>query len=141
MRIPFKKLHPEAQTPRFATDGAAGADLVATSREFDEFLEVTKFGPGLAVEIPQGFVGLVFPRSSVCKTMHRMANAVGVIDSDYRGEISAVFDSSGAAMDDYQVGDRVAQLVIVPVPAIEYIETDELKPTQRGTGGYGSTGK
>ena len=141
MIVKCKKLHPDAVLPTQGTPGSAGFDLVATSREYDEFLEVTKFGTGLAVEIPHGFVGLVFPRSSVCKTMHRMANAVGVIDSDYRGEISAVFDSTGAAMADYEVGDRVAQLVIVPIPAVEFVEAETLSETQRGCGGYGSTGR
>lgn len=141
MIVKVKKLHPKAQIPAPATTGAAGFDLVATSREYDEDLEVTKFGTGLAFEIPQGFAGLIFPRSSVCKTMHRMANAVGVIDSDYRGEVSAVFDSAGASMDDYVIGDRVAQLVIVPIPAVELIEAETLSETERGAGGYGSTGK
>lgn len=141
MIVKFKKLVPEAVAPTQGTAGAAGFDLVATSKEYDDFLEVSKFGTGIAVEIPQGFVGLIFPRSSVCKTMHRMANAVGVIDSDYRGEISAVFDGTGAAMDDYDIGDRIGQLVIVPIPAVEFEEAETLSETARGAGGYGSTGK
>lgn len=141
MQVKVKRLTPDAQIPAPATSGAAGFDLVATSKEYDEFLEVTKFGTGIAVEIPQDFVGLIFPRSSVCKTMHRMANAVGVIDSDYRGEISAVFDGTGAAMADYDIGDRIAQLVIVPIPAVELVEAETLSETARGAGGYGSTGK
>lgn len=139
--VKVQKLHPAAQIPAPATTGAAGFDLVATSREYDEDLEVTKYGTGLAFEIPQGFAGLIFPRSSVCKTMHRMANAVGVIDSDYRGEVTAVFDTAGASVEDYAVGDRVAQLVIVPIPAVILVESETLSETARGCGGYGSTGK
>lgn len=141
MIVRFKKLHPAAQTPTKATDGSAGFDLVATSAKWDTRYGTWKFGTGIAVEIPEGYVGLIFPRSSVCKTVHRMANCVGVIDSDYRGEISAVFDTKNSAAWDYAPGDRVAQLVIVPAPKVELIEVDELSETARGTGGYGSTGR
>lgn len=99
-----------------------------------------KFGTGLAVEIPKGYVGLIFPRSSCYKAGMLLTNCVGVIDSDYRGEIKAVFVSDGQYRQ-YEVGDRVCQLVISPVPAVKFVEVQELSRTERGAGGYGSTGK
>lgn len=141
MIVKFKKVHPKARKPKKSTAGSACFDLHAVSREWDEDLEVEKYGTGIAVEIPEGHVGLLFPRSSICKTMLRMANCVGVIDSDYRGEISAVFDIAGAAQESYDEGDRVAQLMILPVPDVKWVECDELTSTERGEGGYGSTGK
>jgi dUTP pyrophosphatase len=98
------------------------------------------YGTGLAVEIPEGMVGLVFPRSSVRNYDIVMSNSVGVIDSGYRGEIMVTFNIKFMQSEIYDVGDRVAQLLIVPVPLITYAETQELSETTRGTGGHGSTG-
>ena len=98
------------------------------------------YGVGLAVEIPEGMVGLVFPRSSIRQTDLFMANSVGVIDSGYRGEIFITFNVKKGATRWYQVGDRIAQLVIMPVPLTKYVEVDELSETERGIGGHGSTG-
>lgn len=142
MPIRFKKLHPDAKAPYQATPGSAGWDLTAVSVEpvkEDAFL--CRYGTGLAVEIPQGHVGLVFPRSSVYKTGQLLTNCVGVIDSDYRGEITAVFAGTHTGNNAYQPGDRIAQLVIMPIPAVKFVEVEELTETQRGAGGYGSTGK
>lgn len=137
--INYKKLHPNAKAPYQGTPGSAGFDLTAVSREeINAYL--TKYDTGLAVEIPEGYVGLVFPRSSVYKTDMILTNCVGVIDSDYRGSITAVF----AGINDerkYKVGDRIMQLLIMPVPEVRYIEAEELTETERGTGGYGSTGR
>jgi dUTP pyrophosphatase len=99
-----------------------------------------KHNLGIAVQIPKGHVGLLFPRSSCAKTGKWMGNSVGVIDSDYIGELSAVFYTRDGA-DEYHVGDRVAQLIIMPIPEIEWHEVQELSPTERGSGGYGSTGR
>ena len=97
---------------------------------------------GIAMEIPEGYVGLIFPRSSIHKTSMRLTNAVGVIDSGYRGEISAVFDVSGYdEVNFYNVGDRAAQIIIMPYPHVEFEEAEELSSTERGTGGFGSSGK
>ena len=148
MKIKFKKLRLDAKAPVRATDGSAGYDLFAA--QVDElFTNMVRCCSGIAVEIPRGFVGLVFPRSSIVKTDQRLANAVGVIDSDYRGEITGVFDVSRETMffhnfhtpKTYHPGERFAQLVIVPIPDVEYIAVEELSETARGTGGYGSTGK
>jgi dUTP pyrophosphatase len=141
MKIQFKKLVQEAQKPKFGKPGDAGADLVATSVDFsrDSSNQIV-YGTGLAVEIPEGMVGLVFPRSSVRNYDLVLSNGVGVIDSGYRGEIMATFNLKNPWADIYKVGDRIAQLVIVPVPLIQYVEVDELSETARGEGGHGSTG-
>jgi dUTP pyrophosphatase len=140
MKVLFKKLHPEAVKPKFGKPGDAGADLVATVAWATESQIV--YGTGLAVEIPEGMVGLVFPRSSVRNYALSMANSVGVIDSGYRGEIMVTFNikTNHNTEELYKIGDRIAQLVIVPVPLITYAETDELSETSRGEGGHGSTG-
>jgi len=144
MKIKFKKLVPEAVKPKFAKLNDAGADLVATSIKFRGDAQVV-YGTGLAVEIPEGMVGLVFPRSSVRDKKLSMANSVGVIDSGYRGEIMVTFNViEGDDLDftgKYSVGDRIAQLVIMPVPLAQYVEVDELSETSRGTSGHGSSGK
>ena len=161
MKVLFKKLVPEAKKPKFGKPGDAGADLVATTMSnHDDHLV---YGVGLAVEIPEGMVGLIFPRSSIRNTDLSLSNSVGVIDSGYRGEIMVTFnlrmghivaqeleiaetleDLSGEVFDTpydaYEIGDRIAQLVIMPVPLVKYIEVDELSETQRGTDGHGSTG-
>jgi dUTP pyrophosphatase len=143
MKIQFKKLVPTAQKPKFGKPGDAGADLVATSVDFsrDSNNQIV-YGTGLAVEIPEGMVGLVFPRSSIRNYDLSMANSVGVIDSGYRGEITVTFNLKNPKdiQEIYVEGDRIGQLVIVPVPLIQYVEVDELSETQRGTEGHGSTG-
>lgn len=135
----IKKLHKDAVIPHYATDGSAGFDLTAVRHEFIEG-GMGKFYFGLAFEIPAGFVGLIFPRSSIVSTCQRLANAVGVIDSDYRGEVSITFDYVFNGRQ-YSVGERIAQMVIVPVQKVEFELVDELSETERGVGGHGSTGK
>ena len=142
MQVKVKKLHPTAVTPEYATDGAAAFDLTAINKESNCFENITTYGTGLAFEIPKGYVGLLFPRSSVHKTCLTLANCVGVIDSDYRGEVMAKFridDCSDGQP--YDIGDRVIQMIIMPAPQVELIEVEELSATERGNGGFGSTGK
>jgi dUTP pyrophosphatase len=139
MKIQFKKLVQEAQKPKFGKPGDAGADLVATSLDLSRDGQIV-YSTGIAVEIPEGMVGLVFPRSSVRNTDLTMSNSVGVIDSGYRGEIMVTFNLKNPWSDIYNVGDRIAQLVIIPVPLVQYKEVEELSETQRGTAGHGSTG-
>lgn len=151
MEVKIKKVHPNAIIPRYAKEGDAGLDLTATSKSYDEFGNIC-YGTGLAFEIPQGYVGLIFPRSSICKNQLLLSNAVGVIDSGYRGEVSFKFKPS-LALDSFQnvtdrkryevykVGERVGQMIIMPYPSIEFVEVDELSETERGEGGYGSSGK
>jgi dUTP pyrophosphatase len=138
MQLKIKKIHPNAAIPKYAKDGDAGLDLTAVSWEFLDS-EHIKYNFGVAIEIPKGYVGFVFPRSSCYKQKQILSNCVGVIDSGYRGEISAVM--VGTSKERYKILDRVAQIVILPYPEIEFVEVDELSETKRGTNGYGSTGK
>ena len=142
MKVRIKKLSENAVIPTYAKEGDAGMDLVATSIKFDG-TQIT-YGTGLAIEIPEGFVGLVFPRSSIRKTDLSLSNSVGVIDSGYRGEIQATFNQKSLSKDGqilYGVGDRIMQIMIIPHPPVQFIEVNELSDTLRGEGGFGSTGK
>ena len=171
MKVHFKKLVQEAQTPKFGKPGDAGADLIAISLDLSREGQIV-YGTGIAVEIPEGMVGLIFPRSSIRNYDLSLSNSVGVIDSGYRGEIIVTFNINseqliyhkiGVVIDEgdvtkqqdwldsfddeetfrhklYNVGDRIAQLVIIPVPLVKYTEVDELSETERGTDGHGSTG-
>lgn len=139
LQIKFKKMNSNAVIPKQGTAGAAGFDLTAVSLEGTEM--TLKYDTGIAVEIPPGYVGLVFPRSSMCKTGLSLANGVGVIDQDFRGSISFVFYKNMQCIVPYFPGDRIGQLVIVPIPEVEFVEVEELSETERGAGGYGSTGK
>ena len=141
MQVKIKKLSPEAVIPTYAKDGDAGMDMVAT-KIINETLDSITYGTDIALEIPEGFVGLVFPRSSVRKTDLSLTNSVGVIDSGYRGELQATFRKhKGVASSKYEVGDRICQIMIIPHPSIEFEEVEELNNTERGEGGFGSTGK
>lgn len=137
MRIRIKKLHPEAVVPKYANFGDAAVDLVAIRKWEDDYDNIC-YGTGLAMEIPDHHVGLLFPRSSVSKTDLRLCNAVGVIDAGYRGEIMLKFDKQGEKH--YNIGDRVGQLMLVPIPSIQFVEVVNLPDSDRGAGGFGSTG-
>lgn len=141
MLVNIKKLSPEAVIPQYAKPGDAGMDLVAISKEWDPENGVLVFGTGLAFEIPEGYVGLIFPRSSIFKTGLSLSNAVGVIDSGYRGEVKFMFYPYERAKRNYEVGDRIGQIVIMPFPKVTFFQVQELSETQRGTGGFGSSGK
>ena len=141
MKVRIKKLNELAVIPTYAKDGDAGMDLVATKIISNTTFDIS-YGIDLAMEIPKGFVGLVFPRSSIRKYELALTNSVGVIDSGYRGEIQATFKkTNGLDSLSYKVGDRIAQIMIIPHPSIEFDEVDELSDTERGDGGFGSTGK
>ena len=140
MNVKIKKLHPDAVIPTYAKAGDAGMDLTAISESWNEDNSMVTYDTGLAIEIPKGHVGLLFPRSSIYKTSLDLTNAVGVLDSGYRGSIMFKFRYVEEGMV-YDVGDRVGQLIILPYPEIEFEEVDELSETDRGEGGYGSTGK
>lgn len=152
MKVRIKKLDEKAVIPAYAKDGDAGMDLTATSMRYDDDGNVV-YGTGLAFEIPKGYVGLLFPRSSNAKKDLLLSNSVGVLDSGYRGEVLFKFkrtpkefaDARGAFMtfqysSGYAIGDRIGQIIIMPYPEIEFVESDELSETERGAGGYGSTG-
>jgi dUTP pyrophosphatase len=139
--IKIKKLHPNAVIPQYAKLGDAGLDLTAVDILTDSEDQIS-YNIGLAVEIPEGYVGLVFPRSSIRNMQLTLSNSVGVIDSGYRGNLQAVFNKTdGAYSIKYNMGDRVAQMIIIPYPQINFIEVEELSDTERGTGGFGSSGK
>lgn len=167
MNVKFKKLHPDAVMPAYAKNGDAGLDFVAiTKTHKPPFIE---YKTGIAIEIPDGYVGLIFPRSSITKAAPGVSlkNSVGVIDSGYRGEIlfrfempsdeclwdgqqyitwqDEKFDPSDVDKDDIlytpNIGDKIGQMVIVPYPMINMIEVDELSNSDRGKDGFGSTGR
>ena len=151
MEVKIKKLHKDAVIPSYAKAGDAGMDLTAVSKYFDEYGNLC-YGTGLAFEIPEGYVGLIFPRSSICKNQLLLSNAVGVIDSGYRGEVSfkfkpsnsfpsVLYDTDWERNGAYKVGERIGQMIIMPYPQIEFVEVNELSQTERGTGGYGSSGR
>jgi len=139
-KVKIKKLDPNAVIPKYSKDGDAGMDLTITDIKENTSFSIT-YGFGIAIEIPKGYVGLIFPRSSVRNQDLILSNCVGVIDSGYRGELQATFKKTqGLDSFSYNVGDRGAQIIIIPYPQIEFVETDNLSDTERGDAGFGSTG-
>lgn len=137
LNIKIRKLVPEAVIPAYTKVGDAGMDVYAISKnETDKFVE---YGTGLAFEVPEGYVLLVFARSSVSNTNLILANSVGVLDSGYRGELKLRFRKMGT--EDYQLGERVGQIMVLPYPQVNFEEVVELSDTERGVGGFGSSGK
>ena len=140
MKIRFKKLSQSAVMPRKAHASDAGFDLTCTRYEVTNG-ELFTYHTDIAVEIPDGYVGLLFPRSSIYKQDLFLTNSVGVVDSGYRGEVMFKFKAvSSDVKQHYQVGDRIGQLIIIPYPNAEFVEADELSDSDRGEGGYGSSG-
>ena len=141
MKIKIKKINPFAIAPTKAHATDAGFDLYATSKTYDNDNNVV-YGCGLAFEIPEGYMGLVFPRSSNAKKSLLLSNSVGVIDAGYRGEVTAKFKRLyPISQGEYAIGERFAQLIVMPIPAVELEEAEELSESERGVGGYGSSGK
>jgi len=158
MILKVVKLVENAVLPSYAKDGDAGMDMTAISVEFpsdkrdsrkgkllsskDSFSDLVVYGTGIAVEIPKGYVGLLFPRSSIKDKDLVLANSVGVIDSGYRGEIKFAFKETRANPSIYFIGDRVGQLVVVPISnvVLQQVSFEELSDTSRGICGFGSTG-
>ena len=138
MNIEIKKFHPKATIPKYSREGDAGMDLVAVEWTVENTLYVYKTGIG--IKIPEGHVGLLYPRSSISKYDLSLANHVGVIDSNYVGEIILKFRKTDICPNIYLVGDRIAQLIIVPYPTINFVEVKELQETNRGSNGFGSSG-
>lgn len=145
VKVNFKKLDKNAHAPTYGSEYAAGADLYALTNG-----ETVRFSPGetkmihtgLAVEIPVGYAGLVYARSGIAtKRGLAPANKVGVIDSDYRGEVMVSLHNHSNTEQEIADGERIAQLVIAPFLAAEFCECEELSDTLRGEGGFGSTGK
>lgn len=158
MRIKIQLLHEDAREPKQGREGDAGWDLVATSKTIED--KYVEYGTGIAVAIPEDHVGLLFPRSSVSNYDLNLANCVGVIDPNYRGEIklrfkpqapffstwwiNAILPRAICGSGDfrkYEVGDKVGQLIVMPRSYIEFDVVDDLDKTNRGAGGFGSSGK
>lgn len=145
IEIRIRKIDPRASLPSYETAGAAGADLAACLRDGETIIikpnQWAKVGTGLALEIPPTMVGLVFGRSGLAYRQGvTLQNAVGVIDSDYRGELAILVRNEGAKAIEISHGDRIGQLVIMPFYQAKFISQDALKETERSTGGFGSTG-
>jgi dUTP pyrophosphatase len=164
LKIKIKKLHEKSVIPYYSKSGDAGMDITAISRVFDEHGNVS-YGTGLSFEIPEGYVGLLLPRSSNCKQDLLLSNSLGILDSGYRGEVFFKFKPSAIFSDDefgenkdsddfdeivlpngnfddhryYNIGDRIGQLMIIPYPHIEFEEVVNLSISERGEGGFGST--
>lgn len=140
-------MNDKAVIPTKAHSTDAGFDLTAVDKYFDEYGNIV-YGTGLAIEIPEGYFGALFPRSSVTKKALMLGNSVGVIDTGFRGELifkykpSAYFAQRGEKeVFDYEIGDRIGQLIILPYPEIEFKQVEALSESVRGTGSYGSSGK
>ena len=145
MIVRIKKLHPDAVIPTYGKPGDAGMDLTAIEVERDPTGNYC-YNTGLSMEIPEGHVGLLFPRSSNTKKALTLGNSVGVVDSGYRGPIifkyrPVAFAHAHQPEEAYAVGDRIGQIIIIPYPAIHFLEVNELGESERGEGGFGSTGK
>jgi len=137
VKVKVKRLRENAVLPGYAHEGDAGMDVIAVSKRVTE--KFVEYGTGLSFEVPDGYVMLIFSRSSVSKKDLVLANSVGILDSGYRGELLIRFQAFGD--DDYDVGERVAQIVILPYPEVEFEEIGELGESERGEGGFGSTGR
>ena len=145
MDVKICKLSEDAVIPTYAHPGDAGMDVVATSVNItDDYIE---YGTGLSFEVPEGYCMLIFPRSSNSKKDLILANSVGILDSTYRGELKLRFKKCYqpviyglVARTVYNVGDKIGQIMILPYPQINFTEVDSLSETERGDGGFGSTG-
>jgi dUTP pyrophosphatase len=153
IKVLVKKMHPDSKLPTYSKPGDAAMDVYAHSvksaeNNKDPYME---YDTGIAVKIPEGYVGLIFPRSSISKTPYMLANGVGVVDSGYTGSIKLRYKLDATLIEHgslgnveveyYDIGDRIGQLMILPFPTVELEEVKELPSTERGDGGFGSSGK
>jgi len=139
MKVKIKKLNEYAVIPKKANETDVGFDLTAINQYFEKYKGYIEYGTGLSIEIPEGYVGLIFPRSSISDLNMSLTNSVGVIDSGYRGEIKLRFKKATLGKGMYEVGDKIGQLVIMPYPKIEFDEVKELNESDRGDKGFGSS--
>jgi dUTP pyrophosphatase len=139
--IRFKKLQENAVMPSYSREGDAAVDLVAVSMRWDDNEKTLTYGTGLALEIPKGYVGKLYARSSISRYDLALCNCVGIVDSNYRGEIMFKFKELVlGSPKSYNVGDRIGQLIIEPVLEMNFVEVSELSDTNRGEQGFGSSG-
>lgn len=143
MKVKFKKLNSAAVTPTYAKSGDGCLDLTAITRLWDSDNKIWEYDTGVAVEIPEGYIGLVFPRSSIFKYDLMLSNSVGIIDSGYRNSIKFKYRQTDRTLfqNKFEVDERIGQLLILPYPKIELEEVKELSNTERGNLGFGSSGK
>lgn len=142
IKVKIKRLSEDSRIPQYAHPTDAGMDIYAIGETYDPITQVITYNTGIAVKIPEGYVGLIFPRSSVFKYDLQLTNSVGVIDSGYTGEIKFNFRvlNQNRGVKIYEIGDRIGQLIIMPYPKVVFEEVSELQSTDRGDGGFGSTG-
>ena len=141
MIIKMQRLSDDAKLPFKAHPSDAGFDLTAISVEEDRKRSIVTYHTGLAFEIPDGYVGLLFPRSSVYKHQLSLANSVGVIDSGYRGEVMFKYRIMQPHISRFSIGDKIGQIIIIPYPEIDFKEVSLLGQSDRGDGGFGSSGR
>lgn len=147
--LKYKLLNDRAIPPKFAHDGDAGFDfflpedvIIPPFEDCSRHCLSVKIPLGIAVEVPKGyFLAIVLRSSTGLKTTARLSNSFGVIDSGYRGEIALILDSFGMWPSGFKRGDRIAQGIIIPIPDVCLVEADELSDSERGEGGFGSTGR
>lgn len=139
--VKIRKVHPDAVLPKRAHPTDAGMDVTAISMEMTE--DYIEYDTGLQFELPRGYVMLIFPRSSNSKKDLLLCNSVGILDSNYRGNLKLRFKLTTENYTEkiYNPGDKVGQIMIIPYPEVNLIETDVLNESDRGDGGFGSTGK
>lgn len=142
MKVKIKKLSSNAKIPTYANPGDAGMDIYATTMKFTE--DYIEYDTGLSFKVPEGYVMLIFPRSSISNKDLVLTNSVGVLDSGYRGKLRFRFkklkEPGKLKMDLYNPGDKIGQIMIIPYPTIEFEEVESLSDSVRGVGGFGSSG-
>lgn len=141
MEIKIKKLVESAVVPSYSLEGDAGLDLTAISADCFPGRHYVEYGTGLSIEIPKGYAGFLLSRSSSINTCLRLSNTIGLIDSGFRGELTVRFTIENYKKPMYKVGDRIAQLVIIPYVTANIVVSEALSPSTRGSGGWGSTGR
>lgn len=142
--VKIKKLSPDAIIPKYETAGAAGMDIIPISLEYMENIDTWVYHSGLSFQLPEGYAMFIFPRSSNRKTNAYLTNSVGVLDSDYRGELLICFKNRDIDMKTppYNInGKAVAQIIVLPYPKVNFLEVETLEDSERGAGGFGSTDK
>ena len=141
MKVKIKRLNKLSTIPCYASEGDAGMDLTCTGIDYTQ--NYISYKTGLAFEIPEGYFGMLVPRSSICNKDLILSNSCGILDSKYRGEVELRFkrysDKHPFLTEEYSIGDRIGQIIILPYPKIEFEEVDNLEETTRGNG-FGSSG-
>lgn len=145
LKVNIKKIHKNAVIPTYSKVGDCGMDLTAIAMELNYLYKYIEYDTGLGIELPKGYVGLIFPRSSISNKMLSLCNSTGILDENYRGSIKLRMRYNDTILsphkEHYGIGDRIGQLIIMPYPKIEFNEVSELNETNRGDKGFGSSGR